>query len=122
MLGDGGGKYQEAKDNIGVNPGQVGIGASGGEHIKVTNNIMFGENWVESNVAYYSANYSGLPDYTCNDHIFPGPGISTPNKANWTNTNGQLERAHATGNGQCGITNAAIQDSIIYDSNIKASI
>jgi len=122
MLGDGGGKYQEAKDNIGVNPGQVGIGASGGEHIKVTNNIMFGENWVESNVAYYSANYSGLPDYTCNDHIFPGPGISTPNKANWTNSNGQLERAHATGNGQCGITNAAIQDSIIYDSNIKASI
>jgi len=122
MLGDGGGKYQEAKDNIGVNPGQVGIGASGGEHIKVTNNIMFGENWVESNVAYYSANYSGLPDYTCNDHIFPGPDISTPNKANWTNSNGQLERAHATGNGQCGITNAAIQDSIIYDSNIKASI
>jgi hypothetical protein len=120
ILGDGGGQYQEATGNIGVNPGQVGIGAAGGKFIKVKENLMFSEKWGESNVAYYSANYSELPNNNCDHHIFLGPNNYTPNKSNWKNKNGTLNNAFSDEN--CGISKTAIKDSVVYDSIIDASI
>ncbi|MDZ7717930.1 MAG: right-handed parallel beta-helix repeat-containing protein [Balneolaceae bacterium] len=81
MLGDAGGSYQEAVGNMGVNPGQVGIGVAGGENIKVEANTMFSVPWDSSNVAYYSALYSP----SCGNHQFPATdsGASQPNRANW---------------------------------------
>jgi hypothetical protein len=67
MLGDGGGKHQLATGNIGVNPGQVGIGIAGGENIVVRENMMYSnEGWEDSNVAFYSANYS--EPHPCANH------------------------------------------------------
>lgn len=67
MLGDAGGRYQIAENNIGVNPGQVGIGIAGGEDITVQNNILYSDEWEYSNVALYSADYS--KPHPCDDHI-----------------------------------------------------
>ena len=67
MLGDEGGSYQIAEENIGVTPGQVGIGIAGGHHITVNRNILFSEEWEDSNVALYSANFSR--PRPCSNHI-----------------------------------------------------
>jgi hypothetical protein len=77
MLGDGGGIHQEAVGNVGVTPGQVGIGLSGGEHIAVRDNLMFSAVWPQSNIAFYSSNYA--KDFPCGHHTL------AKNRANWTN-------------------------------------
>lgn len=81
MLGDGGGVHQEAVGNVGVTPGQVGIGLSGGERITVRGNRMFSESWAQSNIAFYSSNYAKT--FPCGDHVVRG------NSANWTNRDGR---------------------------------
>ncbi|MCC5942953.1 MAG: hypothetical protein JJU37_15525 [Balneolaceae bacterium] len=116
ILADAGGKYQEAIGNVGVNPGQVGIGVASGEFIRVEGNIMYSESWSGSNVAYYSADF----DPPCNNHIFPGPGSGAANLANWTSAAGQSNRAWSNGN--CGITNLALRDSIIDSPSIGPEI
>ena len=65
MLGDGGGRFQVAHGNVGVTPGQVGIGIAGGEFITVDGNKLYSEEWQKSNVALYSAKYS---DGACSNH------------------------------------------------------
>lgn len=116
ILADAGGKYQEAVGNVGVNPGQVGIGVASGEYIRVESNIMYSEPWSGSNVAYYSIDF----DPPCNNHIFPGPNSSVPNFANWTGGNGLPNRSWSSGN--CGISNPALRDSIVQNSDISADI
>ena len=80
MLGDGGGSYQEARGNIGVTPGQVGVGLAGGRFIRAVGNRMFSESWENSNIAFYSADFSRGP---CGDHVVEG------NAANWLNADGR---------------------------------
>lgn len=77
ILGDGGGKYLVAEGNVGVNPGQVGIGLAGGRNIRVNDNIMFSKDSPVSNVAFYSANFSDNPE--CQYHTVQN------NRANWQN-------------------------------------
>jgi len=74
MLGDSGGQFQQAIGNIGVTPGQVGVGVAGGYDILVKNNRMFGEAWDHANVAFYSQNFSSG---NCGRHFFE------ENTANW---------------------------------------
>ena len=81
MLGDGGGRHLEAVGNVGVTPGQVGIGLCGGEHIRVENNVMYSAAWPDSNIAFYSCNYSRPAP--CGHHAVIG------NRANWLNRDGK---------------------------------
>lgn len=81
MLGDDGGKYQVAEENIGVNPGQVGIGIAGGENITVKNNILFSDENDFSNVAFYSADYS--EPNPCSSHVI------SSNRSYWRSNNRQ---------------------------------
>jgi len=81
MLGDDGGKYQLAEENVGVNPGQVGVGIAGGESITVRGNIMFSDESDFSNVAFYSADYS-TPN-PCVEHTI------TSNRSYWRSNNRQ---------------------------------
>ncbi len=80
MLGDAGGKHQLAEGNVGVTPGQVGIGIAGGEDIKVNNNILYSDEWQDSNIALYSADYSE-PE-PCNNHVI------TNNRSLWYHKTG----------------------------------
>jgi len=81
MLGDGGGRYQQAVGNIGVTPGQVGIGLSGGDYIEVLENLMFSDIWEESNIAFYSCDYAR--------HGYCGHHVVKNNRANWLNREGR---------------------------------
>lgn len=81
MLGDEGDKYQLAEENIGVNPGQVGIGIAGGENITVKGNIMFSNESDSSNVAFYSADYSTPNPFQKHTIIL--------NRSYWTSQNRQ---------------------------------
>lgn len=116
ILADAGGKFQEAVGNVGVNPGQVGIGVASGENIRVEGNLMYSEPWSGSNVAYYSADF----DPPCGNHLFPGPRSSNPNRANWLSALGAPNRAWT--NGKCGVTNIALRDSILESPDIGPEI
>ncbi len=112
MLGDSGGSHQLASGNIGVNPGQVGIGIAGGNHIRVENNKMFSEAWEGSNVAYYSALYSE----ECGDHAFSLSG----NVAHWRNSEGRLNRSWT--DEKCGTSMGQIRSRVAEDRTMGAEI
>lgn len=112
MLGDSGGAHQVARGNIGVNPGQVGIGIAGGNHIRLENNTMYSESWEGSNVAYYSALYSE----ECGNHTFALSG----NIAHWINSSGQLNRSWT--DEQCGVSMSQVRSRVTEDRTVGAEI
>ncbi|MDB5132536.1 MAG: hypothetical protein JWR02_2285 [Mucilaginibacter sp.] len=69
QLGDSGGSYEIASDNILVNPGQMGISVSGGDHISAVNNTVYSKSqyftnvgvvvWGQAGVAVTNATISG---------------------------------------------------------------
>jgi len=78
ILGDHGGSYQIAEKNIGVNPGNVGVGAAGGHHIQMVGNKMYSDPVRDiSNVAFYS--FLGALD----SHVTCGNHVSRGNRAYW---------------------------------------
>lgn len=124
MLGDEGGSYQEAVGNIGVNPGQVGIGIAGGENIKVEANAMYSVPWDSSNVAYYSALYSP----SCGNHQFPGTDDGAePNRANWMcgdefNCHNPPTMNYAWTDGRCGINLDEIRKNVHVDRSMGPEV
>ncbi|MFI5262585.1 MAG: right-handed parallel beta-helix repeat-containing protein, partial [Candidatus Limnocylindrales bacterium] len=58
MLGDAGGSHIVIRDNTFLNPGQVGIGVSGGSDIHVLGNVIYGVQRANSNVGIYVWNQS----------------------------------------------------------------
>jgi hypothetical protein len=121
MLGDAGGSYQEAIGNIGVNPGQVGIGIAGGHHIKVEGNTMYSAAWDSSNVAYYSALYSP----SCGDHQFTEE--SKPNRAHWIcgdrfNCHNPPRMNYAWTDEKCGIQLDEIRRNVKVDRSIGPDV
>jgi hypothetical protein len=59
MLGDNGGSYQVASNNILVNPGQYGMAIAGGDHIAIINNTVYGRAQYFTNVGIYIWGQSG---------------------------------------------------------------
>lgn len=125
MLGDNGGRFQEAVGNIGMNPGQVGIGIAGGHDIRVEANLMYSVPWDSSNVAYYSALYSP----SCGNHQFPGRNseVSQPNRANWMcgdrfNCHNPPTMNYAWTDGKCGITLDEIRNNVQVDRSMGPDV
>ncbi|MFA6837520.1 MAG: right-handed parallel beta-helix repeat-containing protein [Dysgonamonadaceae bacterium] len=56
-IGDYGGSYQIAEDNILVNPGQYGMGISGGHDMIVRNNKVYGSQKYFTNVGVTASNW-----------------------------------------------------------------
>lgn len=84
ILGDGGGAYQKIEDYLLINPGQVGIGVAGGEHITVGPGIIWGQQDVETNVGLYVWNQSSVAcgDITVQNNVvsmIDKNGNSSPN-------------------------------------------
>ena len=59
VLGDVGGSYQVARNNIVVNGGFVGMQVQGGSHIKMDHNVIYGISTPYSNCGLCYGNYSG---------------------------------------------------------------
>ena len=61
VLGDVGGSYQVARNNILVNPGYVDIQPQGETHIKIDHNTIYSSSAAMSRVGLSGGNYSGTP-------------------------------------------------------------
>ncbi|MGZ3814182.1 MAG: right-handed parallel beta-helix repeat-containing protein [Mucilaginibacter sp.] len=110
MLGDNGGAYQVARDNILVNPGQYGMAISGGDHISIINNKIYSKGQVFTNVGLY---IWAQADAQCSfDEV-------SNNQVNWKNKHGEQNDVFDGGN--CGtvpgwktnVTEARIDESIL---------
>lgn len=78
MLGDAGGAYIRAANNILVDPGQYGIAVAGGEHIQVEGNLVRGRKQPFTNVGIYVWNQSSG---SCRNVKV------SRNRVDWTNRN-----------------------------------
>ena len=112
ILGDSNGEHQQAVGNIGVTPGQVGIGVAGGKHMLVANNGMFGEAWDHANVAFYSIAFYG--ENNCTDHTFTG------NTANWVDSNGTKKNRYTDEN--CDVNNSEMEVGVSEDPSMDETI
>ena len=61
MLGDGGGSYQVAKNNVLINPGQYGMAIAGGNNQQLLNNTIFSKQLPFTNVGLYAWNQDFTP-------------------------------------------------------------
>lgn len=82
-LGDWGGSYQIAEDNILVNPGQVGMGIAGGHDLTIRNNKIYAKQQSFTNVGIAIINWTG--DKTGESYNI----VVENNEVNWTNKDGK---------------------------------
>jgi hypothetical protein len=82
MLGDNGGSYQFASNNILVNPGQYGMAIAGGNNISITNNTTYAAAQSFTNIGLYVWGQSGSP---CTNTTVSGNQVKFFNKSNIEN-------------------------------------
>jgi hypothetical protein len=89
MLGDGGGSWQVARDNILVDAGQYGIAIASGTNIQVLRNSVYARQQPFTNVGVYVWNQYSSPCYghTVQDNL-----------VNYTNSSGQKNAYWNAGN------------------------
>ena len=92
MTGDVGGSYQVIRGNTCINPGQVGIGVSGGTNITVDDNTVVSDSFSWTNVGIYVWRYTG--SQPCHSHTV------TNNQVAWFNSSGN--RNSFWNGGNCG--------------------
>lgn len=112
LIGDGGGSYQIAEDNILVDPGQYGIGVAGGHNMILRNNKVFGKKQYFSNVGMQVCNWyekEGVQSHTI---------TAENNILNYRNKNGQVNNWWYAGN--TGTVKG--RETNKYDPNMTASI
>jgi hypothetical protein len=81
MVGDSAGGHVLIKNNILIDPGQVGIGLSGGHHMQALNNLIYARQQPFTNVGIYVWNWDNY-DPDCYSHTVQG------NRVNWTHEAG----------------------------------
>jgi len=82
MLGDMGGSYQTASNNILVNPGEYGMAIAGGDHNSILNNTIFGAMQSFTNVGLYVNSISG---YQVTNATVSGNKVCFYNSSNYQN-------------------------------------
>lgn len=82
MLGDKGGSFLVASNNILVNPGEYGMAISGGDHNSLLNNSIYGSAQSFTNVGLYVNSIGG---YTVTNATVKGNQINFFNSANYNN-------------------------------------
>ncbi|HVW13563.1 MAG TPA: right-handed parallel beta-helix repeat-containing protein [Mucilaginibacter sp.] len=118
MLGDNGGSYQVARDNILVNPGQYGMAISGGDHLAIINNKIYARGQIFTNVGLY---IWAQAEAACSMDEISG------NEVNWTNSRGEQNCIWDQGN--CGdvkgwktnTTEAKISESLLPEHLLSPS-
>jgi parallel beta-helix repeat protein len=109
VLGDNGGSYMIAADNILVNPGQYGIAIASGTNIQIVNNKIFSRQLPFSNVGLFIWNQY---QSNCSMNTISG------NQVKWINAAGKENDKWNAGN--CGFV--AGWDTNILNANIDENI
>jgi hypothetical protein len=91
MLGDNGGSYIVAQNNILVNVGQYGMAIAGGDHISILNNVIYSKQREFTNVGLYI--WAQAQANCAFDEI-------RGNRVNWTDKNGN--KKHKWNGANCG--------------------
>lgn len=87
LLGDWGGSYQIAEDNILVNPGQYGMGIAGGHDMIIKNNKIYARQQSFTNVGLSICNWT-------QKQTGPSSNIVVENNSiNWTKKDGSINTA-----------------------------
>lgn len=111
ILGDVGGSYQIAENNIVVDPGQYGISIAGGNNIILSNNKIYSNRKSYNNVGLYAANWY--------EKLGKSYNITVANNAvNYTNKEGVLNNFWFAGN----VEPINGKETNVYDRNLSASI
>lgn len=82
MLGDNGGAYQIAENNILVNPGEYGMAIAGGEHISIIGNKIYGKAQSFTNVGLY---VNAIGGYKISHAVVKANRIEFYNAKNYNN-------------------------------------
>lgn len=82
MLGDEGGSYLTAQNNILVNPGEYGMAIAGGDHNSIQNNIIYSTSQYFTNVGLYVNSING---YTVTNATVSGNKVLFYNNNNYAN-------------------------------------
>ncbi|MGZ3764777.1 MAG: right-handed parallel beta-helix repeat-containing protein [Mucilaginibacter sp.] len=91
LLGDQGGSYIVAENNILVNPGNYGMGIAGGTYLQISNNKVYSKQTTVSNVGVYIWNQSSKG---CSLNTISG------NQVSWVQSDGEVN--NSWDNGNCG--------------------
>ena len=111
LLGDVGGAYQVAENNIVVDPGQYGIAIAGGNNIALRNNKIFSSKKSYNNVGLYAANWYESLGKSSNITV-------ANNTVNYTNKDGKLNNFWYAGN----VEPISGKETNRYDSGLNASV
>jgi hypothetical protein len=82
MLGDEGGSYLVAQNNILVNPGEYGMAIAGGDHNSILNNTIYSTSQSFTNVGLYVNSING---YTVTNATVSGNKVLFYNNNNYAN-------------------------------------
>lgn len=82
MLGDTGGSYETASNNVLVDPGQYGMAIAGGDHMSITNNEIYGRSQSFTNIGLYIWGQSGA---ACTNATISGNQVKFYNASNQEN-------------------------------------
>lgn len=82
LLGDNGGSYLKASNNLLVNPGEYGMAIVGGDHNSITNNIIYGKQQNFTNVGIYVNIING---YSISDCTVSDNKVNYYNASNYNN-------------------------------------
>lgn len=115
-LGDNGGGYQIATNNILVDPGQFGLAIVGGNRISLTNNSVYGKRQSFTNVGLYVWGQSGTQ---VTNSVVSGNRINFKNSNNIQNDTWLGTGQVAPSGWNSNTTNAAIGDSILPSSIVS---
>jgi len=109
MIGDRGGSYLTATDNILVDPGEYGMAIAGGDHNIVSNNMIYGKQQYFTNVGLYINDIGGFKTTNC---------TMANNKVRYFNKVNYMNNAWISPNSG----KPAGWDTNIFGANIDASI
>lgn len=117
-LGDLGGAYQIAEDNILVNPGQYGIGISGGSNMTLRNNKVYAAKQHFTNVGIVAANWYEKELGKSINITVANNSINYKNKDGaqnnwWLNSNMEPINGRETNVYNSSITSSILPDKII---------
>ena len=113
LLGDWGGSYQIAENNIVVNPGQYGMGIAGGNNMTLRNNKIYSKKRPVTNVGLSICNW------TVTKTTGPSYNITVENnEVNWTHRDGYLNMWYINKN----MDMLKGKETNKYNSNLDESI
>ena len=110
MLGDNGGSYLTAANNILVDPGEYGMAIAGGDHNSIVNNSIYGKQQYFTNVGLYINDINGFKTTNC---TISGNKVRYYNKVNYQNNAWISPNSTKPAGWDTNIFGAAIDASIL---------